>query len=199
MDMNPNNDPIQDWVNQPIPEKLWHYTSVQGFQGIIASGNIYATDVRFLNDTEEFIHARKVAEEVVEKSPEYGSFNFPLRESLKRAVNIIFGSDFLNPNSSQIFVAAFTDSEDDLSQWRGYSHGTCGVSIAFDLSMIRTSLKPGSWVTFARCVYKDDEKRSLIQSALQNFISESQAKWTDTIEKFFAQSGYLLDATGPKQ
>src|ERR1039457_3338216 len=50
-DMDLSDDPIHDWVYRPIPKKLWHYTSVQAFQGIIASGNIYATDVRFLNDT----------------------------------------------------------------------------------------------------------------------------------------------------
>jgi predicted GNAT family acetyltransferase len=187
MDMNPNNDPIQDWVNQPIPEKLWHYTSVQGFQGIIASGNIYATDVRFLNDTEEFIHARKVADEVVEKSPEFGSYNFPLHESLEWLVNTIFKSDFLNRNSAQIFVASFTDSEDDLSQWRGYSHGTCGVSIAFGLGMHRLPIGSDSAVTFAPCVYDDDKKQSLIQYALQHFINESETWWADSARRFLNQ------------
>jgi hypothetical protein len=184
MDMNPNIDPIQDWVNQPIPEKLWHYTSVQKFQSIIASGNIYATDVRFLNDAEEFTHARKVAYDVIEKSPEFGVHNFPLRESLKWAVDLVFQSDFLNPNRARIFVASFTDSEDDLSQWRGYSHGTCGVSIAFDLRMHRLPVEIGSAVTFAPCVYLDDEKQGLIQSALQHFVKESQSKWIETIQSF---------------
>lgn len=193
--MTPSGDPIQDWVNQQIPEKLWHYTSVQGFQGIIASGNIYATDVRFLNDTEEFIHARKVAYEVIEKSPEFGNFNFPLRESLEWVVSTIFRSDFLNPSIAQIFVASFTDSEDDLSQWRGYSHGTCGVSISFDLRMHRPPIKSDSAVTFAPCVYDDDKKQSLIQYALQQFIKESETWWTDSARKFLNQ--HSLSETKP--
>lgn len=187
--MNPSDDPIHDWLYQSIPEKLWHYTSVQGFQGIIGSGNIFATDVRFLNDTEEFIHARKVADDLVSKTPEIGDFGFNLRYALQWAVNTIFGSDFLNPNSTQIFVASFTDSEDDLSQWRAYSHGTCGVSIAFDLRMHRLPVETGSAVTFAPCVYLDDEKRNLIQSALQHFVKESQKRWTDTMEGFLRQHG----------
>jgi hypothetical protein len=166
-----------------------HYTSVQGFQGVIGNGNIFATDVRFLNDTEEFVHARKVADDLVSMTPEIADFEFSLRYALQWAVNTIFGSDFLNPNSAQLFVPSFTDSEDDLSQWRAYSHGTCGVSIAFDLRMHRLPAETGSAVTFAPYVYLDDEKRNLIQSALQHFVKESQKRWTDTIERFLRQRG----------
>jgi hypothetical protein len=184
MEVGLSGDPIYDWVHQPIPEKLWHYTSVQGFQGIIASGNIYATDVRFLNDSEEFVHARKVANEVVEHASEFGELGFPLRDVLKSAVNGVFASDFLDPNRAQIFVASFTDSADDLSQWRGYSHGTFGVSISFDLRMHRPIVESDSAVTFAPCIYDDDEKRNLIQFAIHQFVKESQAKWTETVKEF---------------
>jgi hypothetical protein len=184
MDINSSDDPIHDWVHQPIPEKLWHYTSDQGFQGIIESGNIYATDVRFLNDSEEFIHARKIADDLVKEKPEFGDLNFPMRDILGWAVNNIFGSDFLNPNSAQIFVVSFSDSEDDLSQWRGYSRRTSGVSIAFDLRIFRPPAESDSAVTLAPCVYGDDEKKNLIHRALQYFVKESQTKWTDAIQEF---------------
>lgn len=195
MDMNPSDDPIHDWVNQSIPEKLWHYTSVQGFQGIIASGNIYATDVRFLNDAEEFIHARKVAEDLIEKTPELGNYNFPLSDSLKWLVNIIFESDFMNPDRAHIFVASFTDSEDDLSQWRGYSHDSFGVSIAFDLRMYRPPIESDSAVVFAPCIYEDDIKQNLIQCALRHFINVSETWWTDSARIFLKQ--HISDRTKP--
>jgi hypothetical protein len=179
-----SDDPIHDWVYQEIPEKLWHYTSIQGFQGIIGSGKIYATDVRFLNDTAEFVHARKVANDLINGTPEFGDVQFPLRDALKSVVGSTFGSDFLNPNRAQIFVASFTDSPDDLSQWRGYSHGTCGVSIAFDLRAHRLPVESDSAVTFAPCVYHDEEKRSLIQSAFQRFLKASQTQWSNTVGEF---------------
>jgi len=188
--MDLSDDPINDWVHQPIPEKLWHYTSVQGFQGIVESGSIYATDVRFLNDTEEFIHIRKLADDLVENAPEIGEFQYPLRFNLKWVVKAIFGSDFLNPNSAQIFVASFTTSEDDLSQWRGYSHGTYGVSISFDLRTFRPPLDSGSAVTFAPCIYDDGEKKKIIQHALDYFVRESQTSWVNALRDF------LKDVTG---
>jgi hypothetical protein len=43
----------------------------------------------------------------------------------------------LGPNRRQIFVASFTAAADLLSQWRAYSHGSSGVSLAFDLRALR--------------------------------------------------------------
>ena len=86
-------------------------------------------------------------------------------------------------------MASFTNSEDDLSQWRGYSHGTCGVSIAFDLRKRRPPAESDLAVTFAPRVYLDEEKQSLIQSALQHFIKVSQGRWTSTMEDFLSHHG----------
>jgi hypothetical protein len=125
-----------------------------------------------------------VAYELVENTPELGDFQFPLRTNLKWAVEAIFGSDFLNPNFAQIFIASFTDSEDDLSQWRGYSHGSYGISISFDLRAVRPPVDSDSAVTFAPCIYNDDAKKSFTQRALQYFVSESQAWWTNAAREF---------------
>jgi hypothetical protein len=56
-------DPVDSWLNAPIPKTLWHYTSIRGFHGIVTSKKIFATDVRYLNDREEFIYARKITEQ----------------------------------------------------------------------------------------------------------------------------------------
>jgi hypothetical protein len=51
-------DPINDLLTKAIPQKLWHYTSVKGFQEITTTKTIWATDIRFLNDSEEFTGRR---------------------------------------------------------------------------------------------------------------------------------------------
>ena len=121
----------------------------------------------------------------MKNTPEFGDYQFPLRSSLKWVVETIFGSDFLNPNSAQIFIASFTDSEDDLSQWRGYSHGTYGVSISFNLRiLIRPRVDSDSSVTFAPCIYNDGEKKKFIKHALDYFVHENQTWWTNTAREF---------------
>ncbi|MGA7521522.1 MAG: DUF2971 domain-containing protein [Acidobacteriaceae bacterium] len=188
MDHNSDSDSVDRWARQPIPEKLWHYTSVQGFHGIVSSGSIYATDVRFLNDAEEFVHARKVAEDLVKGAEERGEYGFPLRWHLEWLVKNIFQSDFLNPSKAQIFVVSFTDSEDDLSQWRAYSHGSHGVSISFDLRVFRPPTESDSAVTFAPCVYCEKTKREMIQGAFGHFMNVTEAWWAAALNRFLMET-----------
>ena len=141
------SSPLLELLSAPIPEKLWHYTSVDAFLKIVGSKNIRATDVRFMNDREEFIHAREVVDRIVEKTPERDADGFPDREFFARAVDLGFRVD------AEIFVACFTAAEDQLGQWRGYSQGSAGVSLGFDLRGIRPATESGSMVCFAPCVY----------------------------------------------
>src|SRR5580658_10274652 len=67
------SDAVKELLNTQIPDKLWHYTSTRGFQDIVTSKKIFATDVRFLNDREEFTHARKIADEIIQEADEFGS------------------------------------------------------------------------------------------------------------------------------
>jgi hypothetical protein len=136
------SNPIDGLLTRPIPEKLWHYTSIQGFQAIVASKSMWATDLRFLNDYEEFIHARDIADKIVAESPELDANGFMNRELLAKGVALAFDS---GPVAHlQVFVASFSAAEDQLGQWRGYSHGSSGVSLAFDLRAFRPTAGIGT-------------------------------------------------------
>jgi len=155
---------IDELLNIPIPQKLWHYTSLQGFLGIVTTKRMWATDLRFLNDEEEFIHTRTIADEVVRDADEFDADGFPNREWLRKAVSLAFDSGPLA--NMQVFVICFSASEDQLGQWRGYSDGSSGVSLAFDLHHIRPPADSGSGVLFAPCVYNAARKKELLLSAL---------------------------------
>src|SRR5271165_3317593 len=164
------SNPISELLNRPIPDKLWHYTSIQGFQAIVASKSVWATDLRFLNDREEFIHAQNIAEKMVAETPELDSDGFLNRRFLAMAVNLAFRSGPLA--NSQVFVASFSAAEDQLGQWRGYSHGSIGVSLGFDLRPLRPPIDADTLVSFAPCVYDSDEKEALVSHALHHFKEE---------------------------
>lgn len=55
-------DAVNDHIGKPIPSTLWHYTSYAALQGIISSKRVWATEYRFLNDREEFLHAKELAQ-----------------------------------------------------------------------------------------------------------------------------------------
>ena len=164
------SNPVDELLNRPIPEKLWHYTSIQGFQGILASKSMWATDLRFLNDREEFVHTRNIANKIVAATPELDANGFLNREFLAKAVTLAFDSGPLA--NSQVFVASFSAAEDQLGQWRGYSYGSSGVSLAFDLKVFRPPASIGTLVSFAPCVYDPVQKEQLVLHALHHFKEE---------------------------
>jgi hypothetical protein len=161
---------IDELLSRPIPQKLWHYTSIQGFQGIVASKSIWATDLRFLNDSEEFIHTRNIANKIIAATPELDGNGFQNKAILEKAVTLAFDSGPLA--NSQVFVASFSAAEDQLGQWRAYSHGSAGVSLAFDLKAFRPPTDVSTLVSFAPCVYDPVKKEELVLQALHHFKEE---------------------------
>jgi hypothetical protein len=173
---------VNDHISQPIPEVLWHYTSFAGFQGIISSRKIWATEYRFLNDQEEFCHAKRLVIEMCEDEPEFGAARFPVRDMIREAIKGVFDSGPLNEDRIRIMVASFSEAGDLLSQWRGYSGNSTGVSLGLDLRGLRPPLGLGSGVTFAPCVYNTDHKRSLIRSVFAHFCSRLEPWWKQSVD-----------------
>lgn len=170
-------NPIEDRLIAPIPEKLCHYTSLQGFQGIVTSKSIFATDIRYLNDREEFIHAQAIVDRVTSRLDEVDANGFEVRRLLRQYTEGLFARGVLSPKHLQIFVASFSTAEDQLSQWRGYSRGSAGACLCFDLRNIRRDPLLKSLSVFAQCIYKDDQKEDLISRTVNGFAQEASEAW----------------------
>jgi len=171
--MTPITGPVEDFLYQEIPPEVWHYTSLSGFEGIVSTSKIWATEARSTNDTTEFIHARDVALEYLKKVQGRDEH---LKFSLHHAYQIVAGAfdhGALSKNMNEVFLASFSAAEDLKSQWADYADQHHGVSIAFDLRNIRPPKGLGFGVTFAPCVYDQAEKESLIGSALGHFLDTS--------------------------
>jgi hypothetical protein len=54
---------IQDFYSQVPSVPLAHYTSASGLTGVLSSKLLWATHIRFLNDSKEFVHAVSLAKE----------------------------------------------------------------------------------------------------------------------------------------
>lgn len=157
-------------IATPIPKPLWHYTTYEAFQKIVTSKKIWATEHRFLNDRAEFIHAKKLADELLNER--YGK---DAPSDLRKVVESAFETHSSGDNALRIFVTCFSDQEDQLSQWRGYAGDSTGVSIGLDLQRIRPLAASGTMATFAPCVYKEDKKRVLLESVFEHYAQGSRA------------------------
>jgi hypothetical protein len=170
-------DAVNDHVAKPIPDKLWHYTSYQALQGIVTSKRIRATEYRFLNDREEFLHAKELAQKLVGEEPEFVGDQFPAREYVGKAVDIVFNTGYLHADRLRVMVASFSEERDQLSQWRGYANDSRGVSIGFDLRNVRPPSDIGTAVTFAPCLYKQADKSALLKAIFAHFREGLQGWW----------------------
>lgn len=97
---------------------VYHYTTLQGFHGIVKDGAIWASDARVLNDRLEVKYA-------LEQMRSYIA-NANGKNIAQQALNAVFrGESFWQ------FVSCFSLARDQLSQWRAYTSNV-GVAIGFD-------------------------------------------------------------------
>lgn len=102
---------------------LYHYTTPAGFQGILVSRGIWATDTRFLNDRDEFKTGWDVFRQVLQSHRSRLASDYPV--ILERIDGALEGVDLTTAH-----VASFSLEGDMLSQWRGYNGGY-GFSLGF--------------------------------------------------------------------
>jgi hypothetical protein len=162
--------PVEDFLYEQIPPEVWHYTTIDGLQGILSSGTIWATEARSTRDKTEFVHARDIALEYLKTAERLDEhFEFALAEALE-VVESVFDEGALSVNKTEVFLASFSAAEDLKTQWEYYGDHDHGVSIAFDLRNIRRPKGSGNALTVARCIYEQAEKVFLIQSSLSHFV-----------------------------
>jgi hypothetical protein len=91
-----------------------------------------------------------------------------------------FDRGALSPSENEVYLVSFSEARDLLTQWHQYADGGRGVSIAFDLRNVRPPVEAKIGVTFAPCVYAQDDKERLVKSAF--------TKFTQTVARLDEQS-----------
>lgn len=172
---------INDFLSTPIPPEVWHYTNLTGFEGIISSSRVWATEAHHTTDRTEFVHARDVAAHYLERwHPKDDSMAWA-RQTAQDILARAFDEGALSPSRTEIFVASFCGTDDLKSQWMEYADAGRGVALSFDLRHVRPPDEIGSSVTFAPCLYTTDEKERILEDAL--------ADWVNTASELYKKTG----------
>lgn len=109
------------------PEILYHYTSDEGFHGIVSSGSIWATDLFSLNDPSELRHGLSPVVEALEAKAIGGLAQAKtIAEIFKR----VQATGVSQVGCYQ--VACLSLRGDDLGQWRSYGQGGKGYAVGFE-------------------------------------------------------------------
>lgn len=166
---------------------LAHYTNLQGMVGIVEAGGFWLSDIRFLNDSEEFDNGRLLARELIEslvKRPRHRLFSAVLKTTLE-----LLGQQVQEP----YYVASFSKKADSLEQWRAYANGNDGVSLVFENEFKSKGLCHFAVLPLLRptmAIYEEAKKRRVTLNAISRFSLEYR-KDLAAGEKIFTSDPHL--------
>ena len=148
-----------------VPAKLWHYTTRSGLIGILDSRELRATDLRFLNDTQERRYALRVYRDLLSRR---------LKNEREMAARVLLLAARSNTDSRLFAGAAYTfsfsEDGDDLSQWRAYTQARSAYSLAFDSRSIARLTSTAHVFGPFRCRYKRPEQEAFSEEVMSRSL-----------------------------
>lgn len=170
------------YAEQPT-EVLYHYTSLKALTEIVASGCLYATDIRFFSDAAEMKHAADILRIYIAQRIESQTSHSKLLSQLQEWV-----SERLTGGHMQ-FVVSFTANGNLLSQWLSYCPHGKGVSIGFCPEVV-SQIATAQGFRVGRCVYDNGIQRSLVENILTQIehLAEIRGENTDPTKRHPSQS-----------
>lgn len=177
------------------PLVLYHYTTLDGLQGIVKNRSIWCSDISSLNDPLELQYGKRLVverlDEVIKK--ESDKIIVRMLEVVKSLVE-----QFDKAFQYRPYVACFCECDNLLSQWRAYATGGGGyiLGISFDNNTsscdASDNLSDESYLLLRKVVYDPDEQRKLIA----RYISEITQGAKDAIKMWVqqpeAEVGWLI-------
>ncbi|MFT4086449.1 MAG: DUF2971 domain-containing protein [Gordonia sp. (in: high G+C Gram-positive bacteria)] len=125
--------------------KLYHYTDINALYGILTEHELWATSVKFMNDSSEgALGASQIQKAIREIREQYSigdRARDPDAEQIVRAIDKLHGPNFLDGpyDSTEVFVACLSRACDEIGQWRAYARN--GFCVEFNESKLRKSIK----------------------------------------------------------
>lgn len=152
----------------------------------MTANTIWASNIQFLNDTEEFEKGRnlilnRAQQKCADMSAQEFSVGHPgdpipgeqLARNLTQLVSQVGSStSFAFHSPGYVFVFSFTRQEDDLSQWRSYCPAQGGYNIGFDENAILEWVHRDRHASLKECIYSEQTFLNTVDSALEDLVNE---------------------------
>jgi hypothetical protein len=137
---------------------------------------LWATDIRYLNDSREFRCAIELATRHVEMERNSGA-----PERIQFAQKVLADLALLDTDGFRVYVISFSSQADQLSQWRGYCPPGAGLNLGFNSDdLVIVSKRQG--FSLIPCLYAEDDQNRLVSE----LISTARNATTDVSpEKLF--------------
>jgi hypothetical protein len=165
-------------------QKLCHYTSVDGAIGILGGDDLWLSHSRYSNDDGEMRHGHELLQAVfaeLEAEAATDDIRRTRLDQLRQRVAAVQGED--------VYICCFCESDNLLSQWRGYAENGGGVSIEFDPAGFQQFTGPDSahgLMRLWRVFYDPAQQRKIIRACID------YPYWPSTDEAVC--QGFIVDA-----
>ena len=160
-------------ANRPL---LTHYTSIEIFESIARSDEVWFSNPLFMNDLEELRFGvlegsqQFLANDVIKRACGSAERTLILSNAFQRHFD-----QFANEHALDVYVFCLSehsagDSDGLLSMWRGYGGNGKGVAIVFDTNKLDSL--PRSALILSRVVYASaEERRQWLDEKLKEFAA----------------------------
>ncbi len=158
-------------------ETLFHYTTATGLLGILTGSSIWASDLMFLNDSQEAVYARDLVFGAIRdmQNPLPDPEHFTNRLGQGGAEHFAeyqrYVLDGLTTAEFGIFVTCFCESGDLLSQWRAYGSDH-GYAIEISVDALHSAIKAVPTYAAATGLFKVRYGYETAETVIETAIAE---------------------------
>jgi hypothetical protein len=167
---------LNHFVTQKPTSTLYHYTSLEGLMGITESNVLWASNPLYLNDSQELTLAQSIYRRLITE-------RLPLPPDRLEEMKVLNQLDYWLSlgviNNHMIFVSSFSEKDNVLSQWRGYTPEGKGVSIGLDPGKTER-LANFQGYRLLKCVYEPQHQNEIATDVLNAIINYSLEKGPDS-------------------
>ena len=163
---------LDNHLQEPLPDFLYHYTSQEGLLGIIGSASLWATNISYMNDVTEFDVSLRVIRDRLSKEYQHHEIEgFPGSDPIRKRKWLAhrLWTFAQKIDSSDISVVCFCEDGDLLSQWRGYGSGY-GYSLGFLTNKLK-ELADNAGFVFGRCIYNAALQAKIVDEIVESLLS----------------------------
>ena len=168
---------IESFFHQVAPSVLFHYTSIGSVMRMAKSRSIWASNVYYLNDSREVIHACEILDD--ELSPQL-VFGDQSSTETKFCSQLSKWANQFRTTHHSIFIFSLSQQSSLLSQWRSYTPHGKGVSIGFSPAILN-QIAQSSQAVLVKCIYKREEQQVLIRSLVEKILT-SFRQWSPQVD-----------------
>lgn len=144
---------------------LYHYCSVEAFFNIIKNACLWMSDIEKSNDYQECVICRDI---VNKKIQEY----FNDDDEMIKAWETWYDVGVQCSSSMRTFATCFSESKDQLSQWRGYAQNGKGIAIGFDKEILEKLNSISEYfAAFGKVIYSDLEE--YVEDYIKDIIEDN--------------------------